>query len=102
MSTPVLFLRGAIAQQNSKLRLNLGSTRNLKTMSALMSGHRIERDTFGKLFILIKSPHFLFAYLFAIFYVAIPYIPPSNLLAIFLLSITIPQYFWKDCDYKPF
>jgi len=49
MSTPVLFLRGAIAQQNSKLRLNLGSTRNLKTMSALMSGHRIERDTFGEL-----------------------------------------------------
>eukprot|EP00093_Oithona_nana_P010147 10147.XXX_194095_195855_1 [CDS] Oithona nana genome sequencing. len=49
MSTPVLFLRGAIAQQKSKLRWNLSQTRNLKTMTALMSGHRIEMDTFGEL-----------------------------------------------------
>jgi len=49
MSTPVLFLRGAIAQQKSKLRWNLSQTRNLKSMTALMSGHRIEMDTFGEL-----------------------------------------------------
>ena len=54
MSTPVLFLRGAIAQQKSKLRWNLSQTRNLKTMTALMSGHRIEMDTFGKLIVLFN------------------------------------------------
>merc|ERR1711953_277459 len=40
---------GAIAQQKSKFRWNLSQTRNLKTMTALMSGHRIEMDTFGEL-----------------------------------------------------
>merc|ERR1712223_2373389 len=48
MSPPVNLLRSVVSKK-SKLRWNLSQTRNLKSMTALMSGHRIEMDTFGEL-----------------------------------------------------
>merc|ERR1712012_592101 len=49
MSPPVNLLRSVVSKKSNLLVNNFGSPRNLKTMSALMSGHRIERDTFGEL-----------------------------------------------------
>merc|ERR1712141_366564 len=48
MSPPVNLLRSVVSKK-SKLLVNFGSPRSFKTMTAAMSGYRIERDTFGEL-----------------------------------------------------
>merc|ERR1711936_1324941 len=48
MSPPVNLLRSVVSKK-SKLLVNFGSPRSFKTMTATMSGYRVERDTFGEL-----------------------------------------------------
>merc|ERR1711936_129715 len=48
MSPPVNLLRSVVSKK-SNLLVNFGSPRSFKTMTATMSGYRVERDTFGEL-----------------------------------------------------
>merc|ERR1712018_199731 len=49
MSPPVNLLRSVVSKKSNLLVNNFGSPRSFKTMTAAMSGYRIERDTFGEL-----------------------------------------------------
>merc|ERR1712038_739738 len=49
MSPPVNLLRSVVSKKSNLLVNNFGSSRSFKTMTAAMSGYRIERDTFGEL-----------------------------------------------------
>merc|ERR1712038_1091933 len=49
MSPPVNLLRSVVSKKSNLLVYNFGSPRSFKTMTAAMSGYRIERDTFGEL-----------------------------------------------------
>merc|ERR1712227_913754 len=49
MSPPVNLLRSVVSKKSNLLVKNFGSPRSFKTMTAAMSGYRIERDTFGEL-----------------------------------------------------
>merc|ERR1712001_645539 len=49
MSPPANLLRSVVSKKSNLLVNNFGSPRSFKTMTAAMSGHRIERDTFGEL-----------------------------------------------------
>merc|ERR1712001_197127 len=49
MSPPANLLRSVVSKKSNLLVNNFGSPRSFKTMTAAMSGYRIERDTFGEL-----------------------------------------------------
>merc|ERR1712227_125997 len=49
MSPPVNLLRSVVSKKSNLLVKNFGSPRSFKTMTAAMSGYRVERDTFGEL-----------------------------------------------------
>merc|ERR1712110_89453 len=49
MSPPVNLLRSVVSKESNLLVNYFGSPRSFKTMTAAMSGHRIEADTFGEL-----------------------------------------------------
>merc|ERR1711899_266226 len=49
MSPPVNLLRSVVSKKSNLLVNYFGSPRSFKTMTAAMSGYRIERDTFGEL-----------------------------------------------------
>merc|ERR1712001_63605 len=49
MSPPANLLRSVVSKKSNLLVNNFGSPRSFKTMTAVMSGYRIERDTFGGL-----------------------------------------------------